>query len=121
MTRNTYLEIVLALVLLGIGVLLLNPFHFWMPDMAHLFILGCLIAVFGAFSTLVLREQAHDEREDAHRMLSGRIAFLVGATIIVVGIAYQSEMGSVDPWLVLVLIGMVLAKIAVRLYGDLRL
>ncbi len=121
MTRNAYIEIALAVVLLGISVLVLNPFHFWMPDMAHIVVLGCLVAAFGAFSALVLREQASDEREEAHRMLSGRVAFLTGATILVVAIAYQSEMGNVDPWLVFALVGMVFAKLLVRLYGDLRL
>lgn len=122
MTRTTYLELLVALVLLGITILFLNPFHFWMPDMALVLMLACLVAVFGAFATLVLREQAHDEREETHRMRSGRAAFLVGALILVAGIAYQgSVVHEVDPWLVVALVGMVLAKLSTRIYSDLRL
>ncbi len=121
MTRNTYIELALAVLLLGIAILLLNPFNFWMPDMAHLSMLGCLVAVFGAFAALVFREHAGDEREAAHRMLSGRIAFLVGSLVLVLGIAYQGYVGPVDPWLVVALCSMVLAKLAARFYGESRL
>lgn len=122
MTRTTYLELLVAIVLLGIAILFLNPFHFWMPDMALLLMLGCLLTVFGAFAALILREQAQDEREETHRMRSGRAAFLVGATILVIGIAYQgSTLHVVDSWLVVALCGMVLAKLATRIYSDLRL
>ncbi len=118
MTRTTLTEIVITLVLLTTTTLILNPFDIWMPDMAHLVVLGCLLAAFGALATLWMREKAGDEREDRHRMLSGRAAFLVGSTILVLAIAYQANSGLVDVWLVLTLLGMVFTKLGVRLYSD---
>lgn len=120
MTRNTLIEAVVAGVFLLTTMLILNPFTFWMPDMAHTVVLGCLLAAFGALSTLVLREQAGDEREDAHRKLSGRAAFLAGSLVLVLAIAVQGSRGYVDPWLVVALLAMTFTKLAVRLYSDLK-
>lgn len=120
MTRNTLTELIVAIVVLATTVLILNPFSFWMPDMAHMVVLGCLLAAFGALSALILREQAGDEREDAHRMLSGRAAFLAGSTVLVLAVAVEGSMGHVDPWLVAALLTMIFTKLGVRLYSDLR-
>lgn len=118
MTRTTLIEIIVVLVVFITTILILNPFNVWMPDMAHLVVLGCLLAAFGAFAALVLREKADDEREDHHRMLSGRAAFLVGATLLVFAIAYQANTGLVDAWLVLTLLAMIFVKLGVRFYSD---
>ncbi|KND50961.1 MAG: hypothetical protein AB202_00955 [Parcubacteria bacterium C7867-007] len=115
------LQVLSSLVLFALGVAFLNPFHLWMTTMTHMVILGFLVAAFGVFAALLLREQAGDERETTHRMLAGRGAFLVGATILLVGIVWQAYTGSVDTWLVLALCGMVLAKTAIRFYGDRRM
>lgn len=120
MTRNSLIELVVAVILLITTTLILNPFDVWMPDMAHIVVLGCLVAAFGALSTLVLRERAGDEREDAHRKLSGRAAFLAGSAVLVVAIAIEGGMGHVDPWLVVALLAMTFTKLGTRLYSDWR-
>jgi hypothetical protein len=51
-------------------------------------------------------------------MLSGRIAFLVGSTLLTLGIIVQSLNHNVDAWLVVTLVAMILSKIVVRIYGD---
>jgi len=89
--------------------------------MAHMVILGFIVAAFGVFAALLLREQSGDERETIHRMLAGRAAFLTGATILLVGIVWQAFTGTVDAWLILTLCGMVLAKTAIRFYGEHRM
>ena len=121
MNRNTYIQLLSASILLGISVFLLNPLHFWMPDMAHLAILGCLLAAFAVLSVFLLQEEATDEREEAHRMLAGRVAFFVGSLVLVIGISIESMHSAPDMWLVLALAGMVIAKIAARLYSSWRL
>lgn len=84
-------------------------------------ILGATLIVFALFASFILREKALDEREGIHRMYAGRTAFLAGASVIMVGLAYQTWKDSVDPWLVVSLVAMVLTKIGARLYGDSRL
>lgn len=111
-------DLITSLILLCILVLVVNPMHFWMPSSAHMATLGTLVAVFGLLAVFVLREQAADEREQSHRALAGRMAFLVGAAILITGIVLQGIEGTVDAWLAAALAGMVLAKVGVRAYSD---
>ena len=111
-------EIIASLILLGLIVLVLNPFHFWMPMPLQVMILGATIAVFGVVAGFVIRERAIDERDVAHRMRAGRIAFLTGTAILVVGIVVESFMHDVDSWLAAALVGMLIAKMLARVYED---
>ncbi len=76
--------------------------------------------VFLIFSALVFREQSKDERENVLKMNAGRISFLAGSIIAVVGILFQSMSHNVDPWLVYTLIGMVLVKTIIRVFYSLK-
>ena len=118
MASSNIKELSISGILVILLVAIVNPLHVWMPDMLHLTMLAGAIVAFGLFAAFVLREYASDERDSAHRMLAGRVAFLSGAASLVVGIVYQSYTDSLDTWLVVVLVVMVLAKIAARLYSD---
>lgn len=86
-------------------------------------VMTMLVLTFVAFvavAVLVVQERAVDEREESHKMLSGRYAFLTGAALLTLGLIVQSFNHQVDAWLVVALVGMVLAKIVVRIYGDSR-
>ncbi len=104
--------------LVALSVLLLNPFQFWMPDMMVIGILICAVVLVGLFAGVVLREGGDDEREEAHRALAGRNAFLMGMVVLSLGIGIGGYRHSVDPWLVGALVAMVLAKIASRIWRD---
>ncbi len=119
MTRDHITEIVSALVFLGIALLLLNPFEFWMPTMMHMTLLAVGAGSFGLFALLILREGQGDERENAHRMQAGRSAFIVGSAILLVAIMVQSFAHAVDPWVVVALLGMVVAKVGARIWSGL--
>lgn len=121
MTKNIYIQVISAIVVLLLAVLLLNPFHFWMPGMAQMAVLGCLLVAFAVLSVYLLQENARDEREAAHRMLAGRVAFFIGSLILVIGIAVESVHGTPNMWLVLSLAGMIFGKIAARFYSDWKL
>lgn len=121
MTKNTYMQVASAAIVLVLALLLLNPFHFWMPDMAHMAMLGFLLVAFAVLSVYLLQENGGDEREATHRMLAGRVAFFVGSLILVIGIALESMHGTPDTWLVLALAGMILGKMLARFYSDWRL
>lgn len=116
--KNNFAEILVTVGLVAIAILLLNPFHFWMPDMLVMGMLACALALFGAIAIFILRERSQDEREEQHRSLAGRNAFLAGAGVLVLGIVVQGYTHTVDPWLVAALIIMVVAKIATRIWSD---
>lgn len=111
-------EIIIPLTLVILAVLLLNPFHFWMPNMMVMCMLAFSLVLFGIFASFILREKTVDERDDVHRTLAGRNAFLAGSTVLMVGIVIQGYTHSVDPWLVIALIVMILVKITTRLWSD---
>ncbi len=116
--KNNIKETIVTLGLIGIVVLLLNPFHFWMPDMMVLCMLAIALALFGIFASFILREGSIDEREDQHKSFAGRNAFLAGAGVLTLGIVVQGYTHTVDPWLVVALIVMVVTKIATRMWSD---
>ncbi len=101
-----------------VAILLVNPFHFWMPDMMVMAMLAIILALFGIFASFVLRETGGDERDSAHRSLAGRNAFLAGSAALVLGIIIQGYHHMVDVWLVIALVVMVTAKIVTRWWAD---
>lgn len=121
MTKNTYMQLTSAVAVLVLAILLLNPFHLWMPGMAQMAMLGCLLVAFAILSIYLLQEKGGDEREATHRMLAGRVAFFIGSLILVIGIAIESMHGTPNMWLVLSLSGMILGKVGARFYSDWKL
>lgn len=116
--KNNIKETIVTVFLIVIAILLLNPFHFWMPDMMVMVMLVIALVIFGIFASFILREKVFDERDSLHRTLAGRNAFLAGATILMLGIVIQGYHHSVDPWLVIALITMIIVKIATRIWSD---
>ena len=116
--KNNIKETIVTICLVGLAVLLLNPFNFWMPDMMVVCILAVTLGLFGIFASFILREKIIDERDAQHRTLAGRNAFLVGAGVITLGILIQGYAHNVDPWLVIALIAMILVKITTRIWSD---
>ena len=116
--KNNLKETIVTVALIVVAILLLNPFHFWMPDMMVMSMLAITLALFGIFASFILRERSVDEREDQHKSLAGRNAFLAGSGILTLGIVVQGYTHTVDPWLVFTLIGMVTVKLITRHWSD---
>ncbi len=114
--KNNLIEIGVLLVLIVLGIVILNPLHLWMPDMMHVTVLAGLLVFFAALAAFVVQEKDGDERENMLRMLAGRIGYLAGAAVLVAAIAIQGFHGGTDPWLVLALLAMLIAKLGVHLY-----
>lgn len=121
MKNNYYIiETVIAVVLIGLAVALLNPFGWWMPDMLAKMIMVGLLIIFAVLVGFVWGEKARDEREMLHTMIAGRFAFLVGVAVLIAGIVVQNFNHAIDPWLVGALGTMVLAKVFGLVYGQTR-
>lgn len=116
--KNNVIEKVVAGALILIAVLLLNPFEFWMPDMMVLGMLAGALVLFGLFASFILREDSQDERDDYHKTLAGRNAFLAGSAVLILGIVIQGYAHAVDPWLVVALTAMLVVKIVTRIWSD---
>lgn len=116
--KNNLKETIVTTALVVIAILLLNPFHFWMPDMIVVCMLAIALATFGVFASFILREKSVDEREEQHKSLAGRNAFLAGSGILMLGIVIQGYTHAVDPWLVIALIVMIVVKICTRIWSD---
>ena len=113
-------ELALGIIIIGILATFLNPTHLLMPDSINTMLVLGLILGFLSFVGLVWQEQANDERETVHIHKSGRISFLVGASITAVGIVVQATQHNVDPWLLYALSGMVLTKLVSRIFHHFR-
>jgi cobalamin synthase len=116
--KNNFTEKIITICLILLGILLLNPFHFWMPDMMLYSALAALLVLFGIFAGLVMREKSVDERDSVHKAMAGRNAFLYGATALLLGIVVEGFTSTVDPWLIIALIVMVLSKVITRAWAD---
>ncbi len=116
--KNNIQETIVALVLVILLLLILNPYDFWMPNMAHMSALGLLLVVFIAYAAFSLREEVTDERDTLHRMFAGRAAFITGTTILTLGVFLGALDGTLDKWLVFTLVGMIIAKLSARFYTD---
>jgi hypothetical protein len=116
--KNNFKEAVVTVSLIVIAILLLNPFHFWMPDMVVVCMLAITLGLFGIFASFILRETMIDEREAQHRTLAGRNAFLAGSGVLTLGIVFQGYVHTVDPWLVVALVVMIVVKIGTRIWSD---
>lgn len=119
MKQNKYLLEIIFSVLLVIALMLcLNPFNLFMPAPVIKLLVVALLLVFGLFSVYIWKERKGDERESFHKILSGHFAFLTGSVILVIGIAVQELNGKLDPWLVIALVGMIIAKVISHIYSD---
>jgi cobalamin synthase len=117
---NTIIELGLGGVILLILAIFLNPTHLLMPDSVNAMLVLGFIITFLVFVGMVWKEKAGDERESFHIYKAGRLSFLVGVSILVLGIVVQASMHEVDPWLVFGLAGMVLAKLLSRVYHNFK-
>ncbi len=113
-------EKMVAVVLVMLLVWFVNPFGFWMTDAFHMTLLGMIVTLFAVFAMFLWRELAMDEREQLHRFIGTRFAYTAGGTLLLLGIIVQAFSHKIDPWLPLVLTGMVLAKILGRMYAEKR-
>lgn len=110
-------ELMVAIIIVALTLLLVNPGGLGMPDMLVMVLLSLLAVAFAIFAVFVWRERVQDEREALHRMIAARFAFLASAGALIIGIAVQSFRHTLDPWLPFALVIMVIAKIIGLAYG----
>jgi len=110
-------ELILALVIIVLAVLATDPFMVFMPSMFQMMMSALLLVAFLIFSAFFWKEDVQDEREELHRLRSGKAGFFVGALVLIIGIIVQAFSHNIDSWLVVALVAMVAAK-AISLYKS---
>ena len=113
-------EIIVSLGLVILLVLFLNPRGILMPNMYVMILLLGILIVYALYVSLIWREKAEDEREMFHKLIAGRIAFITATGILTLAIVLQSFSHSVDPWLVITLVFMLIAKALGLIYCKLK-
>jgi cobalamin synthase len=111
-------ETVAAAVLVVVLLALVNPFSWWMPSMMLAGLLVISLVAFGLFAAFIVKEKTVDEREEQHKVLAGRVAFITGTAVLTVAIVVQSLHHAVDPWLYVAFVAMVVSKLLARAYTD---
>ncbi len=109
-------ELVLAIIFILLLLVCLNPFNIFMPSAMVMMLVTGLIVIFALFSAVLWKEHPKDEREAMLSQKAGRLAFLAGTAVLVIGIIFQTLAHTVDHWLVYALIAMILGKICGHLY-----
>jgi hypothetical protein len=114
-------EVILAAIFLALLFVLLNPWHIFMPTYVVMMIEAALLVVFAAFLIFIWRETGGDERDERHREFSDRLAFLVGAGILLAWVIVGEWRRNLNPWVLFALACMVVAKTAGFVYTRIRL
>lgn len=118
MKKTLIIETSLVLGLMALLALLFDPFHIYMNYKGYIFLSGLAAGVYFILVSFVWGEKVSDERENEHRFLASRIAYLAGSMILILGIIVQSRTMHVDPWLPIALAVMFVAKLFSRIYAE---
>jgi hypothetical protein len=111
----------------GCGLLVLlsiifNPWNIFMPGYVVMVLLIGAIVLYVVFAIFLWRENRGDEREAFHRLFADRIAYLAGSALLLIGIIVDElQRVPLDPWLVLALAIMVIAKVGGLIYSKMKL
>lgn len=104
-------ELFLSALIVSLLIVFLNPFNLLMPPSVVMMLIVGLIVFFGIFGAIIWKEKPRDEREALLSQRAGRIAFLTGTTVLVIGITYQEYYHTLDSWLIYALVAMILGKV----------
>ena len=113
-------ETLMAVAVLAVVFLKIDPFHWFMPTEAQMIILCVFAALLALYAGVVFREQARDERESSHLYRASRWGYLVGVIAVSVLIVVQDVLHRLDPWLLVVLGVMVITKLVVLRWSEWR-
>lgn len=116
--KNNLVAIAAAAVFVVLLGLLTDPFMLWMPPPAQMTVLLCAAALACVLVGFVLYERSRDEREAAHAMFAGRVAYLSGIASLTLALVVQGLSHHIDQWVPISLGIMVLAKLGARLYSE---
>jgi len=111
-------EVVISFLLVLALFSVLGPSQLTMPSSITLMLIVLSILAFLIYIGVIWKERAVDEREELHVLRAGRNSFLVGMSVLMTGVIFQSFNHVLDPWIVVAMIAMVLTKVLFRVYQQ---
>lgn len=120
MNKALKLETLFSFSIIVLAVVLANPFNLWMPTTLHMMLIAVLLIFFTMTAFLVLQRTPLDEREQLLSLQAYKTAYVVSTTLVVMGIVLQSLNHVVDPWLVMIFIGLVATKVVTLAVASIR-
>jgi hypothetical protein len=120
MSRFSIVQLLISGVFVFLLLILLNPLKLLMPNSVNTMLILGLVVIFILFTSFIFKERSVDEREQLHKFMAGRIAYLLGTAVLVIGVVMQALSHSVDPWLIYSLCAMIIGKILGLFYGQLK-
>ena len=114
-------ELTVGVGLLALLFIIFNPFSVFMPGYLVMTFLVMAIVLFITFATFLWKENNGDEREQYHKLFADRVAYLAGSGILLIGIVIEELAHTLDPWLILALSIMVIAKVGGLIYSKIKL
>ena len=112
------LDFILILSLTVVCALALAPKSFVMPNSAQMLILTILLGFIATFLVLLWRENPDDEREAANQSSASRLAYVVGAVVLIIALIIQSLEHKIDPAVPLALLAMISTKVFIQRMMD---
>jgi cobalamin synthase len=104
-------ELLIPVGIIALSIAFLDPFMVLMPISIIYFLIALLLIAAFAYSLLIWQENPIDEREYMLRAYAGRMSFISGVGILVLGIVYQVLIvHEVDVFLIAALVGMTIVK-----------
>ena len=119
MKERIFNEIIIAVALSILLVLVVNPWHLWMPNMLTYAVVGALLILAGLFAGIAFRGIPEDEREELHLFFASKIGYFTGVVVLIVGVSLRLFEGYVDPWLAGALAAMVIGKVVAQAWTKL--
>ncbi|MFZ2593721.1 MAG: hypothetical protein WAX38_03030 [Minisyncoccia bacterium] len=108
----------LTLAILVLLALITDAIPFYMPDMATMSALVAIVILVIVWAAFLVREQAEDERDSLHALTAGRYSYLAGIATLTLALCAQGLSHNIDPWIVISLGVMLIAKLGARWYTD---
>ena|SRR3989344_4506289 len=120
MIKSFLSEITVAIVIVLLLFVLINPTDLFMTTTTEMMLIVGLVLMFGLFTLFVWREKVQDERDSMLRMMADRIGFLTGSAMLIIGIVIESLRHQLSDWLLIALASMIIAKISGIIYGRIK-
>ncbi len=113
-------EIFVAVLFVIALLLFINPWELlWMPQLLTQVMMAGLLVIFSVYASFVWQEKYLDEREERHGHFAGKIGYLAGFFVLMIGIFFQIiTQEPVDKWILIAMAVMVSSKIFAHIWAS---
>ena len=119
--KNKFIgEIIIAVILIALLGLFMNPMNLLMPQPMHMVMVPLLVILFVVFAGFLWKETRGDEREQLHKFIASRFAYFAAITVLIIAVILQNAQNAIDPWIIIALCIALLAKIVGLIYGHIK-